>query len=219
MPKLFIFGDSTAAPKDDSARPETGWGECFSIYLSPSWTLENRAVNGRSTRQVLLNGEFFKALSAAEKGDAALIQYGHNESKIDEERHTEPWTSFRDNLTYMANSLRNKGVSVFFLTPIARRSFVDGKIMDTHGDYPKAMIETAEELKIPYVDMTAITMDFLQREGDERSKEYFMNFPAGLYQNYPDGDLDNTHLRPLGAQKIALFVKEGLSTFNPSFLK
>ena len=34
MPRLFIFGDSTAAAKEDKARPETGWGECFSRYLS-----------------------------------------------------------------------------------------------------------------------------------------------------------------------------------------
>ena len=109
MNRVFILGDSTAAPKEEAARPETGWGECFSPFLDSSWVLENRAVNGRSTKLALSNGDFFNALASCCEGDAALIQYGHNESKPDEERHTEPWTSFKDNLTYMANAFRKKG--------------------------------------------------------------------------------------------------------------
>ena len=203
MPRVFIFGDSTAATKEEKARPETGWGECFSPYLAPGWVLDNRAVNGRSTKQVLANGEFFNALALASFGDVALIQYGHNESKSDEERHTEPWTSFMDNLIYMAQCLVQKGVSVYFLTPIARRKFIDGMPVDTHGDYPAAMKAAANQAGCPCVDLTMPTMIELQEAGDEGSKRYFMNFGPGLYPNYPDGNVDDTHLRPDGAEWIA----------------
>ena len=219
MHRLFIVGDSTAAPKEESARPETGWGECFSPFLSSDWVLDNRAINGRSSKQVLSNGDFFNALSSSSSGDAALIQYGHNESKSDEERHTEPWTSFKDNLTYMANAFKRKGVSVFFLTPIARRKFVEGELVDTHGDYPKAVKELAYELSIPVLDMTEATMALLRREGDERSKEFFMHFAPGLYPNYPEGDDDDTHLRPLGAETVASMIYELLKPYNPSFIR
>lgn len=219
MPRLFIFGDSTAAAKEDKVRPETGWGECFSRYLSPSWTLDNRAVNGRSTRLVLSNGDFFRALSDSAEGDAALIQYGHNESKMDEERHTDPWTSFKDNLTYMAIALEKRGVSVYFLTPIARRCFKDGILMDTHGDYPEAMKETAKKLSIPLADMTKATMDMLREAGEDASKEFFMNFAPAIYENYPEGDEDNTHLRPKGAEAVASLVYSLLSQYEPPFLK
>lgn len=219
MNRVFILGDSTAAPKEEAARPETGWGECFSPFLDSSWVLENRAVNGRSTKLALSNGDFFNALASCCEGDAALIQYGHNESKPDEERHTEPWTSFKDNLTYMANAFRKKGVDVYLLTPIARRRFVDGELQDTHGDYPKAVREVASELGLPLVDMTRDTMELLRREGVEKSKEYFMNFSGGIYPNYPDGDEDNTHLRPLGAKTIATMIYNSLKEYSPSFLR
>lgn len=219
MPRVFIFGDSTAAAKEEKARPETGWGECFSPYLAPGWILDNRAVNGRSTKQVLANGEFFNALSLASFGDVALIQYGHNESKSDEERHTEPWTSFMDNLIYMAQCLVQKGVSVYFLTPIARRKFIDGMPVDTHGDYPKAMKDVASSLNIPVIDMTEKTMELLRAEGDEGSMKFFMHFPAGVYPNYPLGDEDDTHLRPLGAQTVASMVNDSLKKYSPSFLR
>lgn len=219
MQKVFIFGDSTAAPKRDSARPETGWGECFSKYLSASWTLDNRAINGRSTKQVLSNGEFASALSEIKEGDVALIQYGHNEGKPDEERHTEPWISFRNNLIYMAKAIRNKGAEVIFLTPISQRSFVDGLLEDTHRDYPKAMIVTAKELSIPIIDMTKVTMAVLEALGEEKSKDLFMNFPAGVYENYPEGKEDDTHLRPAGAEKVAQLVYSLLLELNVDFLK
>ena len=219
MPRLFIFGDSTAAIKSDDARPETGWGECFAPYLSPHWILDNRAVNGRSTRQVLQNGEFFRALSIAAASDAALIQYGHNESKPDAERHTEPWTDFVDNLSLMADSLHSKGVAVFFLTPISRRRFSDGILLDTHGDYPLAMKEAGRRLSVPVLDVTDATMKLLSELGEEKSRELFMNFDSGLYPNYPDGDDDNTHLRPYGAKTIAKIIADLLAEYKPHFLK
>ena len=48
---------------------------------------------------------------------------------------------------YMAQCLVQKGVSVYFLTPIARRKFIDGIPVDTHGDYPKAMKDVADGMK------------------------------------------------------------------------
>ncbi len=219
MPVLFIFGDSTAAIKTEDSRPETGWGECFSKYLADGWILDNRAINGRSTKLVLSNGDFFNALECAKEGDAALIQYGHNESKPDAERHTEPWTSFKDNLKFMALSLKKKGVAVYFLTPIARRNFIDGVLEDTHGDYPKAMKEASRELGIPLVDMTSMSMDLLRSAGEMKSRDFFMNFGPGIYGNYPEGKDDNTHLRPEGAEKIASLAYSGLSEFKPAFLQ
>lgn len=219
MPTLFLLGDSTCAIKKDSARPETGWGECFERYLAPGWKLDNRAVNGRSTRQYLLEGDFGTVETSIQNGDAVLIQFGHNESKPEPWRHTEPWTSFQENLRLMIFRLRELGASPYLATPIARRKFVevDGNsiLQDTHGDYPKAMLAIAAELSIPCLDMTAATMRWLSEAGDEASKRFFMNFPAGLHPNYPHGKDDDTHLRPEGAQEIARMVYRQLSICPP----
>lgn len=38
-----------------------------------------------------------------------------------------------------------------------------------------------------------------------------MNLPAGLYENYPDRQDDNTHFQPEGAKEIARLVDKGLN--------
>ena len=123
MPRLFLLGDSTCAIKTASARPETGWGEVFWKYLKPGWILDNRAINGRSTREILENGEFNKALEDAVSGDAVIIQFGHNDEKVKEGRGADAWHAYRVNLIYMAEEFRKKGVRAIFMTSIARRRF------------------------------------------------------------------------------------------------
>lgn len=225
MPTLFLLGDSTCAVKRAEARPETGWGECFRPYLADGWTLDNRAVNGRSTRQFLLEGNFSEVEDALRPGDAVLLQFGHNEPKPEPWRHTEPWTTYQDNLRLMTASIRKRGATPYFATSIARRRFTIVRdtmtLQDTHGDYPKAMEAVAKEMEVPCIDMTSATMRWLSCAGDEGSKRFFMNFPAGRYPNYPDGKADDTHLRPEGAEKVAEMIAERLAKLTPppKFLK
>ena len=153
---------------------------------------------------MIARGLFQAVVDDASAGDIALIQFGHNDSKIaDPMRYSAPWREYIANLVYMAEKLKAEGVSVIFLTSIARRHFEDGLIVDTHGDYPAAMKAAANQAGCPCVDLATETMIQLQKEGDEGSKRYFMNFGPGLYPNYPDGKVDDTHLRPEGAEWIA----------------
>ncbi len=109
MAKVFLLGDSTCAQKSPDVYPETGWGMCFGKHLAKGWTADNRAINGRSTKMFLDEGAFAACLSDLHGGDYGIIQFGHNENKMDEERHTEPWTSYSANLRYMAQSILQKG--------------------------------------------------------------------------------------------------------------
>lgn len=54
--RLFIAGDSTAAQKGATEKPMTGWGEHLQSYLAPSVHVDNRAVNGRSTKSFIAEG-------------------------------------------------------------------------------------------------------------------------------------------------------------------
>lgn len=218
MNTIFILGDSTAAIKKESARPETGWGESFNKYIKSGWRLDNRAINGRSTKDVISRGEFSDILRNVLPGDIALIQYGHNDEKLgDKSRGTSAWHEFIVNLVYMAQELHKKGVKVVFLTPIARRTFKDGKLIDTHGDWPAAMKAAANQCGVPCIDMTIPTMVEIASMGEEESRKYFMNFPAGIYDNYPDGDDDNTHLRKEGADWIAELVHSYLMMLGEGY--
>lgn len=219
MKKVFLLGDSTCAVKEEEARPETGWGEMFAPYLRDGWTLVNLARNGRSTEMILLEGIFYDCFWQAERGDWVLIQFGHNENKKEVFRYTDPDGKFVFNLCYMAGNLLKKGVHVVFLSPISRRHFENGRAVSTHFGYPEAMRRTAAALGLPFVELTEKTLAILNETGDEESKKWFMNFPAGVYENWPDGKSDDTHLRPEGARWIASLVYEGLRSCEADFLR
>ena len=119
----------------------------------------------------------------------------------------------------MVDNLAAKGVSCVLASPISRRRFVDGHAQNTHFDYPEAMEAVARQKGIPFVEMTRRTLGELDRMGEEESLKWFMNFPAGVYPNYPEGDEDNTHLRPEGAKAVARMMYEGLRDYNLPFLK
>ena len=200
----------------EAKRPEVGWGELFGSYLKEGWHIENRALNGRSTKSFIDEGHFQAVLNEAGKGDAAIIQFGHNDNKDDPKRGTAPFGSYSDNLIYMAEALESLGVSVYFATSISRRHFdSEGTIIYTHGSYPSAMIYAGYKAGVPVVDMSTRTLIELQKMGDEESKKLFMCFSAGEYEECPEGKMDNTHLRKVGAQWICELLYQELGKLNP----
>lgn len=218
MNKLILLGDSTCAIKERTARPETGWGEVFYQYVSPEWTVLNFAKNGRSTASCLSEGIFSRALITASAGDAAIIEFGHNDQKKDE-RGTEPFSRYAANLIYMAAELRKKGVDVYFVTSVPRRKFEGGRPLDSHKDYIAAMKWAGHQISVPVIDITIPLMMDLAVLGNEESKKYYMNFGPGLYENYPDGKDDNTHLRPEGALWVAREIASGLKALGCTFMR
>lgn len=222
MRTLYLLGDSTCAKKKPSARPETGWGETFAEYLSEGWTIDNRAVNGRSTRSFIDEGLFDAILESAKSGDYAMIQFGHNDPKTNDNRFAAPFTDYVENLVYMATSLTLKGVGVCMVTSIARRQFdINGNIKQTHGEYPYAMHYAAFRAGVPCVGLTTATMLQLEKIGEENSRKYYMNLDKGVWKNYPEGKDDNTHLTPEGAKWVSRILASELARLNPrpSFLR
>lgn len=219
MPKLFLLGDSTCAIKEECARPETGWGECFSKYLNPSFELCNMAKNGRSTEMIIHEGIFFDCFEACSSGDYVIIQFGHNETKKEIYRRTYSNTTYKLNLKWFIDNLKKKGVTVILISSIARRRFVDGVCINTHEDYPQAMKAVADQECITFIEMSERTREYLTSIGEEKSLQYFMNFAPGIYPNYPDGRDDNTHLRPEGAELIAKMIYDECKKKNLEFVK
>ena len=216
----MLLGDSTCAAKRPDARPETGWGEMLPRFVMEGWTVDNRAINGLATKDMIARGIFQEALDCLSSGDIVLLQFGHNDSKAeDPSRYSAPWTEYIVNLVYITSRIKAKGALPVIITSIARRRFSEGLIIDTHGDYPLAMKEAGRRLSVPVLDVTDATMKLLSELGEEKSRELFMNFDSGLYPNYPDGDDDNTHLRPYGAKTIAKIIADLLVEYKPPFLK
>lgn len=209
---VYIAGDSTAAEKLASKRPETGWGEMLGQYFRPGEVrVADRALNGRSTKSFIAEGRWRAITDSLRAGDYVLIQFGHNdESKDKGDRYTPP-DEFKHNLAMMVDDVRAKQAYPVLLTPIRRRKFgQDGRLEDTHGEYPGYTRSVAATMHVPLIDMHEGTAELLSSYGADSSAKLFLQLEKGEHANYPDGVHDNTHLRPLGAELVARLAVEGI---------
>ena len=106
--------------------------------------------------------------------------------------------------------------SIVFATSITRHSFKDGICVNTHGEYPKAMLDFAKENNYTCIDLCKITMDIYNNLGEEKSKKSHMIFGPNLYNTYIEGKDDHSHLMYDGAVMVAeAFVREVSKTNDP----
>jgi len=206
---IYIIGDSTAANKLPKAYPETGWGMKLQSYFKANVIVDNKALNGRSTKSFRTEQQWQPILEKLEPGDYVFIEFGHNDEKVDKPGTGTTLEEFKNNLIYYVNETRSKKAIPVLLTPISRRSFKNGVLVDTHGDYPNVTRKVADSLKVPLIDMLLKTENLLTKLGDLSSKKLF-NYVDSGYVNYPNGKKDDTHLSPYGARKIAGLVVEGI---------
>ena len=216
---IHLMGDSTMAEKDLSdGKPERGWGMMFPNFVDSTLQVINYAQNGRSTKSFIDKGLWDKVYNALKPGDYVFIEFGHNDAKADDpERYAPAFGAYQDNLRRFVRGAREKGATPVLLTPVARRWFKDGKLdRNCHTDYPAAMKQVAEEEGVTLLDITTPTLDWIESLGDEASRPYFMNLPAGKYACAPQGKEDNTHTVAAGARKVTEIVCEALKEQIPA---
>src|SRR3982751_6485115 len=183
---IFLAGDSTMAAKLAEKRPETGWGEKLGAHFKERKVkIDNRAMNGRSTKTFIGEGRWQTIIDDLKKGDYVFIQFGHNdESKDKGERYTPP-EDYRKNLIRFAADVRSKGGFPVLLTPVMRRRFdKDGKFYDTHGEYPDIVRAVAKEQKVPLIDMHRTSEGVIVKYGVEDSRKLFLQLKPGEDPNY-----------------------------------
>jgi len=206
---IHLMGDSTMADKNlAGGNPERGWGMMFPNCLDDSIQVVNYAQNGRSTKSFIDLGLWDKVKSGMKAGDYVFIQFGHNDSKeSDPARYAAPWGAYQDNLRLFVQTAKAAGAHPVLLTPVARRWFKGGRLdRECHGDYPAAMKQVAQQEGVPLLDITTLTLDWIESLGDEASRPYFMWIEPGKYPACPDGKQDNTHTVARGARKVADIV-------------
>jgi len=206
---IYIIGDSTAANKQPKAYPETGWGMELQSFFNSEIVVDNRALNGRSTKSFKAEKQWQPILEKLAPGDYVLIEFGHNDEKIEKPGIGTSLAEFKTNLINYVNETRSKKAVPVLLTPISRRSFKNGVLLDSHGDYPKVTRKVADSLKVPLIDMLVKTENLLNKLGDLPSIKLFNYVDSGNV-NYPIGKKDDTHLSPEGAKQIAALVVDGI---------
>lgn len=199
-PKLVLAGDSICTEYNESAYPQTGWGQCIGAAIGEGVTVVNCAVGGESTKSFIDEGKWDELLAQVDSGDVVFINFGHNDEKTDA-AHATSTTVYKNNLIKFVNDVRTKGGSPVLVTPMTRRQFnEDGLLKRSHGEYPSNMIAAASSTRTPLIDLENKSYDWLAALGLEASDPYYVT-------DKRDGD-DNTHLTDVGAQLVAGWIAE-----------
>ncbi len=203
---IYMIGDSTMAnKKDPEINPEHGWGQVLQQYFKADAIIDNRAVNGRSSRSFIAENRWDSILKTLKKGDYVFIQFGHNDQKEKSpDRYTNPHVTYRHNLIKFVEETRKKGATPVLFSSIVRRNFnEEGTLIDTHGEYPVETRLVALEYKVPFIDLQYFTERLEESYGVEGSKKLHLHFAAGENAYYKEAKADDTHLSALGANEVA----------------
>ncbi len=111
-----------------------------------------------------------------------LIQFAHNDQKLDELKAQE---GYRRNLLRYISECREMGAFPVLVTPIARNTWKgnDGTYNDLLEEYAAVCVSVGARENVPVADLHGRSRDFIVKAGLEGSKAYF--FP-GDYTNSND---------------------------------
>lgn len=210
---IFICGDSTAATYAPERAPITGWGQVLGEFI-PGVNIVNKAMGGRSTKSFLADGRLVAIEQEIQPGDMLLIQFTHNDGSDLVWRHTDPHTSFAANLEIFVDTARIHGAIPVLMTPIPRRCWREGELLDLHGEYPEAIRRVAMKRGVPLLEVTLEGMQALRDLGEEATYSFYMNVEPGLYPAYPNGSKDDTHTQSAGARLYARITADLLKKQN-----
>lgn len=214
---IYTIGDSTMANKSNpTENPEHGWAQVLQQFFDNSVKVDNRAVNGRSTRSFINEKRWDSVMETLTKGDYVFIQFGHNDEKENKPSvYANPHTAYRQNLIRFVLDSRSKGATPILFSSIVRRNFNEqGTLVDTHGLYPMEARLVALEYNVPFIDLQYLTELLEESYGIEGSKKLHLHFEEGESSFYKTAKHDDTHLSLLGATEISKLVVEELKKSN-----
>lgn len=161
--KIVLVGDSTTAV-------HSGWGGAFCAHhVTSALTCSNMGRGGRSTYSYRAEGSW--ALVEAEMRGAGyadtwvLLQFGHNDQPGKPGRSTDLQREFPDNLRRYVRAVRAAGAHPVLLTPLTRRQFADGVLIDDLAPWADSVRAVAAELDVPLVDLHARSRTLVQALG------------------------------------------------------
>ncbi|MFZ2988962.1 rhamnogalacturonan acetylesterase, partial [Ideonella sp.] len=203
-PAVLLVGDSTMAP-------QTGYGDALCQRLEPAVACLNLARGGRSTLSYRAEGLWDRVLARLRAGAPGvprqvLIQFGHNDQPGKPGRSTDLATEFPANLSRFVAEVRAAGGQPVLLTPLTRRSFKGGQLVNDLQPWAQAVREVAAAQRVPLIDLNASSSARVQALGTEQA-DLLAQGPAGT------PEFDRTHLGPRGA---CLFAEQVLAALPPA---
>jgi lysophospholipase L1-like esterase len=170
-------------------------------FLSPDLSVANHARSGETMKSFLTSLRWDKLLSEIRPDDVVLIQFGHNDEKKQWPRtYAAPDGAYPAYLAAFVADVRQRGGQPALVTPVARRTFKNGRIENSHAGYDDAVRATAARRDVPLIDLTRQTTQFYESLGPELAPLAFA-----------DHNREKTHHNAYGAYMIACFVAHDLS--------
>lgn len=195
VPTVFLLGDSTVC--DQPGEPYASWGQMITRFFSDKIAVANHAESGESLRSSFGAKRLDKVLSLIKPGDFLLIQYGHNDEK-ERGEGVGAFTTYKASLRQFTEAARSRGATVILITPMHRRTFdANGKLTNSHGDYPEAVRQAAKEENVPLIDLTLMSRELYEALGPEGSGVLFR-------------EGDGTHHNAFGAYQIAKMIVQSI---------
>ena len=209
---LVLVGDSTLAPRTEKVK-NGSWGDMLKPALKEGNGIVNLAHSGLTVRSI--QSHWVKERTQIQKGDFVIFQFGINDAVkqkfVDE-------TEFKKTLREFVDYCRAQGATPFFASPLAgggyNKKAVAGEAYKpatpraAYGVYAKAV---AEEVKVDFVDMYALTMAALQDLGRDGAIGCFVG--DSQRKDKKTGEMkphwDMTHPNKAGAKRFAeIFLAE-----------
>ena len=126
-----------------------------------------------------------------------LIQYGHNDEK-ERGEGVGAFTTYKASLKRFTQAAKAKGATVVLINPMHRRTFdSNGKITNSHGDYPEAVRQASKEESVALIDLTEQSRYLYEALGKEGSGVLFK-------------EGDGTHHNSFGAYQIAKIIVQSI---------
>lgn len=213
---VYIAGDSTVT--DQANEPFGAWGQMLPRFFNDKVAVANHAESGRALYSFKGERRLDKILSTIKPGDYLFVQFGHNDQK-DKSPGSGPFTTYKENLKFYIDQARAKGANPVVITPMERRRWKDNQPQQTLTDFAEAARQTAKEENVPLLDLHAMSLQFYEALGPEKSLKAFVHYPANTFPGQSEALKDDTHFSAYGGYELARCIVEGIKQNVPELAK
>ncbi|EKD16796.1 uncharacterized protein L3040_006298 [Drepanopeziza brunnea f. sp. 'multigermtubi'] len=203
----IVLADSVFLLAGDSTTHEPGgWGDGFLNYtLEPAAFGFNYGASGAISTTYLQGSNFSQILRqiAEYKSTASVFvtfQFGHNDQKVPEYK-----AAFNGTVYKFVDEITTAGATPILITPLTRRAFSGGKVIENLADEANVVRAAAAALgdRTRMIDLNLASTTYVNAIGNEAAQVY--NMAAS----------DKTHLNPWGTIVFGRLVSDLLVAKYP----